>query len=252
MNLKKNLILFFILLFSLPIRADKLEKGFQCLYRYDYFKAKEYFEASLKKQRAGAAYGLSMIYSLNNNPFYNLDSARHYILLCDSAFQQLKEKERTYLNTWHITADQIISQKELICDKAFQDASVISTVERYNTYMKDFSFCTKAKAALELRNTVAFREAKSKNTSVAFKNFMDTYPDAKEVHEAANHYEERVYEEITADKTIASYEQYLKSVPEGPYKIQAENAVYTLSVPHKTIEEYHAFVKKYPSNRHAE
>lgn len=252
MKLNRRLLLLLITLLPFSVLAGKLEKGFQRLYRYDYFQAKEYFEASLKKQTAGAAYGLSMIFSLNNNPFYNLDSARQYILLCDSAFHQLTEKEKTYYQTWDINSPNILSQKELICDKAFQEVSAAASVEKFNVYMRDFHFCTKAKAALELRNTVAFREAKSKNTSAAYKYFMDTYPDAKEVHEAANRYEDCVYEETTANKTISSYENYLKLTPERPYKMQAEKMIYTLSVPHKTIEEYHAFAKKYPANRYAE
>lgn len=252
MKIKIPLLFFLILLFFLRVHADKLEKGFQRLYRYDYFLAKEYFEQSLKKKTPGAAYGLSMIFSKNNNPFYDLDSAKHYILLCDSTFHQLKDKEIKYYLAWDITAINIQSQKDLICDKAFDEVSAKSTVESLDQYMKDFSFCLKAKAALELRNAVAYRQAKTINTSASYKRFMDMYPDTKEAHEAAARYEERIFEETTANKSIASYENYLRLYPESPYKSKAEKIIYTLSVPHKTIEEYYAFSKKYPNNRHAE
>ena len=252
MKIKNSLILFFTLILLLPARADKLDKGFQRLYLYDYFLAKEYFEKSLKKKTAGAAYGLSMIFSRINNPFYDLDSARYYIFLCDSVYKQLNEKDKNYYKTWEISSANIQSQKDLVCEKAFQDASSIATVEKFNKYMNDFSYCTKARTAWELRNSLAYRETKSKNNSAAYRFFIDTYPDAKEVQEASNRYTERVYEETTEDKNISSYEKYLKLFPESPLKLQAEKKIYTLSVPHKSIDEYHSFVKKYPSNRYAE
>src|SRR5438128_1244303 len=94
MRIKNRLVIFLLILISSAAQADKLKKGFQRLWVYDYFNAKKYFEDALKRKPAGAAYGLSIIFSTNNNPFYNLDSAREYILLSDTSFSLLKEKDQ--------------------------------------------------------------------------------------------------------------------------------------------------------------
>ncbi|MCX6291090.1 MAG: WG repeat-containing protein [Bacteroidetes bacterium] len=232
--------------------ADKLEKGFERLHVYDYFNAREYFSQSLEKKTAGAAYGLSVIFSLNNNPFYNLDSARHYIVLCDQSFRNIPKKEKDYYQTLGINMISISAQKDSICSRAFHSISASQDVNTFNSFIRDFSFCSDVTNAVKLRNAVAFKEAKTKNTAAAWKNFLNTYPGAKEYAEASNRLTQRVYEEATADNKITSFENYLRQNPASPYRAEAENAVYALSVPHKTIEEYHSYVKKYPAGRHAE
>src|SRR4051812_28133541 len=104
--------------------ADKLEKAFERMKLYDYFLAKDYFEKCLDNKTAGAAYGLSVIYGSGNNPFFNLDSARHYILLADSTFQSLKEKEKLYYKNLGITGSSIHAQEDTVCRKAFDAATV--------------------------------------------------------------------------------------------------------------------------------
>ncbi len=243
---------FFLLMISFVCLADKLEKGLERLHMYDYFNAKELFEQSLPKKTAGAAYGLSVIYSSNNNPFYNLDSARHYILVSDSAFLKLEPKEKDYYRTIGVTAIQLQALRDSICEKAFTAAEAVSTIGGFNNYLQDYSFCTRTQRAVELRNVLAYKDAKSKNTSVAYRHFIDTYPGANDSHDAMIRYNERIYDEATSDKKIASYEKYLGMHPESPYKTQAENMIYTLSTIHKTIEEYHSYIKKYPVSRHSE
>ena len=90
----KRILLFILLLICFKSHADKLEKGFEKLKVFDYFAAKEYFEKTLEDEPAAAAYGLSKIYSIEKNPFYNTDLARKYILFSDSVFKKLKKKTK--------------------------------------------------------------------------------------------------------------------------------------------------------------
>ncbi len=251
-KIKEIFILLFLMLFSFQSFADKLEKGFERLRIYDYFQAKECFEQSLEKKTPGAAYGLSVIYSMNNNPFYNLDSARHYILFGQKALYSLKQNDVLYYKSLGVTDSAMQALKGNICANAFKAACEVSTVEKLDTYIRNYSFCPEIKEAVTLRNSLAYKDSKSRNTSTAFKEFLETYQGALEREDAGRRYAERVYEETTADKNISSYEKYLKLYPESPYRNQAEKAIYTLSVPHKSIEEYHSFVKKYPSNKYVE
>ena len=60
--------LLIIFCFTKNVKAGGLDKGFEALNIHDYFKAKQLFYKSLKKDSAAASYGLSVIYGRNNNP----------------------------------------------------------------------------------------------------------------------------------------------------------------------------------------
>src|SRR4051812_5780940 len=110
------LIFLFILKSSF---ADRLEKGFERLRVYDYFAAKEYFEKTLEGDPAAAAFGLSAIYSTEKNPFYNTDSARKYILISDSSYGTLKDREKKEYAEYGVTPFSIDSLSQVICLDAF-------------------------------------------------------------------------------------------------------------------------------------
>jgi hypothetical protein len=248
MHGKKNFILLFVFSISLFAHADKLEKGFERLQVYDYFLAKKYFEQSLENKAAGASYGLSLIFSTNNNPFYNLDSARIYLLLSDSSYKKDSEKQKIYYAKLGVTDSSILSLKGSLCAKGFEAIAFNTSVDVLNKYISDFSFCPEIQKAIELRNTTAFNIAREINTAEAYADFINTYSEANEVKEARQRHEERLYIETTADKSLMSYVNFLQLYPRNSYRSQAEKMVYALSTTHKTIEEYYLFIKKFPSN----
>ncbi len=230
--------------------AGKLEKGFERLRIHDYFRAKAYFNQSLRRWPAGAAYGLSVIYSRNNNPFYNLDSARRYILVCDTAFRKVKGKRLDKYNKLGITDFSIIALTDTICRKAFYAARLASSVNGYNRYLGDFSFCTHVSEAADLRNEVAFHHARLINTSAAYLEFMEKYSKAKEHHEANARYEEKLFEERTVNGKLGDYELFIRDYPESPFVMNAEKRIFEISTRDSTVEAYHAFIMKYPDNTH--
>ena len=59
--------------------AGPLDKAFEALRIFDYFKARELFTKQVPKHPAGAWYGLSVITGRADNPFYQLDSALTYV-----------------------------------------------------------------------------------------------------------------------------------------------------------------------------
>ena len=94
-GIKIVVILLLLLSFEIEVRGASLAKGFEALEIHDYFKAKSIFYKSFKKQPSAAAYGLSVIYSRNNNPFYNLDSALYYAKISIQTFwERTSEKQK--------------------------------------------------------------------------------------------------------------------------------------------------------------
>lgn len=101
----KQTVFFIFIAIPFIVKAGKLEKGFEAIQILDYFKAKAYFEKSIEKEITGASYGLYKIYSAERSPFFNIDTAFTFLLMCDSSFLTISVKKRQYLFTFNISFD---------------------------------------------------------------------------------------------------------------------------------------------------
>ena len=82
----KNYILFCVF-FSSVLCANKIDKAYQALSVFDYFKARQLFYKSLKSNQVNASFGLATIYYKTDNPFSNIDSAAKYIAISLANFK---------------------------------------------------------------------------------------------------------------------------------------------------------------------
>jgi hypothetical protein len=250
MNRWKILSLFLFVLLFKNVNADKIEKGFERLKAFDYFNAKEYFEKTLEDEPAAAAYGLSSIFSFEKNPFYNVDSARKYILICDSAYKLVKEKTKKKYNELGVNDSSIIKLSEFICIDAFKTFKNINSVAAYNHFLNYFNSCSQDSEAITLRNAAAYNDARFSNTSDAFKEFMALYPASIQYNDARSKFEELVFKENTSDNTIESYEKFLVNYPENPFTADAEKMIYALSISDSSLAQYVTYVRKYKKTKY--
>ena len=153
--------LVFVLL-SLSASAGKLEKAYEALHIYNYFKAKELFEKSYKKDTTGAGYGLSIIYLSKDNPFHQPDSAYKFILEAEKAFTNLDEKKRAKLFAVGVDSMEIREQKEKVSELFFEKAKAENTSVAYNSYLESHPWFKKTHQAIALRDKAAFKEANAK------------------------------------------------------------------------------------------
>lgn len=232
------------------INANKLNKAFKALNQFNYFEAKRFFEKSMKKQPVAAMYGLSNIYYRNDNPFFNIDSAYKYILEVDDNFDFLPDKTKLKYANYNLKPQAIDSLKELIYARAFAIYTSSGNIDEVNKFIDRYHDAPQRHDAIDLRNSIIFKEVKKQNTYQAYQNFINTYPKAKEIPEAHEKYELTYFHASTKNNTLHEYEMYLKNRPNTPFLKDVENSIYTLSTPRGTIDEYHNFVKKYPHNHH--
>ena len=94
----KNVVFSFALLLVFISHSQlipgRIERGYDALRIYNYFKAKSIFEKSLKKDASAAASGLATIYFRKDNPFHSLDSAYRYISRAKETFEVCSEKKK--------------------------------------------------------------------------------------------------------------------------------------------------------------
>ena len=100
------------------LKADKITTAYNALNVYNYFAAKKIFEKSIQKKPTEASYGLSIIYSRNDNPFSNIDSAYKYIIKTLNCFNKENNKKKLILLKFNLSQQNIDSLKELIHQNA--------------------------------------------------------------------------------------------------------------------------------------
>ncbi|MGL5890238.1 MAG: WG repeat-containing protein, partial [Bacteroidia bacterium] len=247
MRFAASLLLLFV--FSFSAIAGRIERGFEALSIYNYFKARTLFLKAQKRHPAGAAYGLALITSRTDNPFHDPVRAHNYIQEALWSLQSLSSREKIKLGKLGITDSSVLALQGVIDSLGFRYTEKKGTIAAWNLYIDSYCHSPLAVAATARRNSLAYTEAVGLHTWQSYLDFMQNYPDAAEVPEARARYDELLFTSSTASGTLAAFEEFLAGHPESPYRLQAEDSVYRLAVPQHSVAEYHAFVKTHPANR---
>lgn len=247
----KVVFVLLLAMFSQRAEASKIEKAYQALKIYDYFKAKKYFERSLKKHPAAASYGLATIYYRSDNPFHQIDSAYRYIVIADSAYQLLEEERKTYYASIAPGLDYVnlILLKTKISSEFFKLATRDNTIEAYDRFIQDHPWANEFYTATHRRDSIAFSKADLEHTSAAMTQFMQLYPYSEFFNKARMRYEDLLYAEVTKNGSVASYLEFSSKFPGSAHVRDAEDQIFRLTTESNTIEAFSSFVKNYPKNR---
>jgi hypothetical protein len=250
-KIKGRFLFYFLILFITSAAAkDKVTYGFERLAIHDYFNARESFLESVKKQPAPACYGISIISSIKNNPFYNLDTARVYILKAEAEYRHLTPDEETKIKEkYNVDAYRISQQKDSVALLAYAEAELNPTITSWNTFIENYNWSGWSDSATVRRNELAFAEVKKQNSSKSYQEFISQYPNSLQVPEAKKRYDDRLFREETSAGTEAAYSSFINNYPDSPYKMQAEDSLYAVTTSTKTPASYYSFARKYPDNK---
>ncbi|MBP9160462.1 MAG: hypothetical protein KBF49_06410, partial [Flavobacteriales bacterium] len=236
------------LLLVQPANAGKVERGFEALGIHDYFKARELFLSSTKKQPAAAWYGLSVITGRQDNPFYQLDSSWAAIQRSRFAYSALPEKGKGKLAKLGVDSITISAQEAHVHVLAWQLAEEADDVAAYTRFGNLYPGSVQWPEAIQRRDKLAFQVARAANTAAAYRDFIATYPQAEELFEARSRMEEAVFREGTPHGTLEEYEAFIIAHPESPYVHEAEDRQLEVMTPHDAPAEYAAFIQRYPAS----
>ncbi len=236
---------FLLLSAGLP---GRLQKAYNALAIYDYFQAKELFYKSLKNDPVAASYGLSVIYSRNDNPFTQIDSAHKYINISEQKWAGVDAKSRLDYLTVGVDSLSILSQAYTIDSLAFLRAQAINEITAWNEFIEGFDNAHFQAMAIESRNEMLFQLAKAENTSKAYSTFFANYPNAAQAEEAKKLFDLRNFEERTADNALKSYQAFIDTFPMSPYVPDAEERIFNLATTGGKAQDYLSFVETFDSN----
>lgn len=242
--------MFLLVLTSASIsRAGKIDKAFVALREYNYFKAKDLFEKSIKKYESPASYGLALIYYRNDNPFNDLDSSFRYILKSERTYSSLKDKKKVHFREYAFDYLNILELRSKISSQFYIRANQKNTVLAYTNFIKDHPWSNELFTATYKRDSIAYSFAKEKNLAVEYQHFMQTYPESQFFVSAQEDFNRTQYQEYTKTNTLSAYLEFMKKCPENPYIFKAEDRIYEIVTETNTVASYYTFVQTYPKNR---
>lgn len=242
-------ILFSIILISFSLSSCRLSKGYQALEVYNYFEAKNKLEKSLKKDESPAAYGLSLIYFRNDNPFHDIDSAYHYSLLSVESFNDKKPKrQEKWLKKVDYTLEKSKEHREMISDLAFKEVLKENSVEGFRQFITKYPWSKKIDKAEAYRDSLAFLKAKEHGTSEELEKFMLVYGKNKWYEEATSLLEEAQYKETVQPDDVESYLRFIEKYPSNSHINEAHKQVYLIETKDNKTSSYEEFINKYPEN----
>ena len=249
---KKNSFILFsllaILTFSNFAHSSHIKNGFEALQMKDYFKAKKIMKRQLKYNPSPSGFALSIIFSRNDNPFFNLDSAYRYILISDSTWITTKERKKEKWRSYGWSKKGIDSLKRLISSQFYEIAHAKNTVIDYTSFLTRNPWALEFEKALYSRDSLAFHETVAINTSSSYKKYMDNYSKSDFFEIAEQNYFHAQFLESTGEGSLESYIEFVSNHPDSPLKYEADSMIFTFVTISNSLESFKEFVENYPTN----
>jgi len=214
----------------------------------DYFKAKKIMKRQLKYNPSPSGFALSIIYSRNDNPFFNLDSAYRYVLISDSTWSSTKNRKKEKWRSYGWSKQGIDSLKQIISTQFYEIVHKKNTVVAYTSFLRRNPWALEFDKALYSRDSLAFHESVAVNTSSSYKKFMDTYPQSEFFAIAEQNYFHAQFLESTGDGSLKSFKEFVANYPDSPLRYEADSMIFTLVTASNSLESYKDFVENYSTN----
>lgn len=251
MNLKPRAIIYSLLLITMAnvISAGSgLKNGFAALKEYNYFEARKIFYRSLgKSDNAYASYGLALIFSRNDNPFTNYDSAAKYVNRSFSAYVSKPEKQN--LSGFIIDSLGIRNLADTIAFRSFVKSGNFTVPEKADSFLTRNYLATTALLykVISLRDDLEYNSVISKSNSDSTLRFIHTHPESILLSEATLLYQRQLYEEYTGSGLAEDYKKFIAVYPDNVMVKEAHESLFRIHKGNNDSEGLKDFIQSYPS-----
>ncbi|MFN3839791.1 MAG: WG repeat-containing protein [Cyclobacteriaceae bacterium] len=218
-----------------------------------WMKARTQIQKALRKDSVNALahYIFALYYFKPGNPDFNIDSAYRHTMRGLADFPQASVRQRDRMRRFPVDSIRMIKHREKIDSAAFQRAKSINTEQAYIDFLNTFPLASQRMLAAELRDEVAYIDALKENTHQAFRAYLEKYPTSARAAEANTRYQKLLFESETRDKKLASYENFLLTYPQSPYRKDVELQVFEISTASGSRKSFEKFLKNYPQSAFA-
>lgn len=246
------ILLFFVqILLSSFSYGGKIDRAFEALKIYNYFKAKELFQKAENTKPSIAKYGLSIIYFRNDNPFHNLDSAYSKIVISEKLYISIKERLKDKYCAYNFDYNTIIEMRNKVSHALYKRAVSHNTENSLVQFLNKNPWTLDYHNAVLKRDSLAFITAQNGDKSSDYELFLKKYPKSTLSNQAKALYFDRQYHEETQSKTLNSYLSFVQKHPKNPYNSTAQDRIFEIVCAPNTVEAYDVFVHQYPKNKNS-
>jgi len=250
MNIR--LIVLISILLPLSLFSQNLKKGFKQLQSGKNTEAAIIFNQAKDEpgMRSAAYYGLALLESAKKDLF----KAYANIMKADKFIGDMNPKIVDKVSDYY-SADKVKSKKKEVDDQLFaqvKDKKEIALVDRF---IKECENSEHFLAVLEFKATLEYEIVKEYDTERDYRQFIDRYPEAKEVADAKRRLNEMAWQKAKKENTIAAYSQFIRINKEAPQldsaKVLLQDLEYNKALVINTDAAFLKFINKYPNSEQA-
>ncbi|MCC5923098.1 MAG: WG repeat-containing protein [Crocinitomicaceae bacterium] len=243
------LILFLLLVLSGNALAFGIQRGFEALEIYNYFKAKQIFERNLKRNTSAAAYGLSVIYFRQDNPFHDMEKAYHLSLKSIESYPNLRPRlARRLEEKFNVSLETLIAHRAQIAQYNYNLALQQKTISAMVEFKARHPWSIYKDSAENRQTELAYQRALSADNSAGYQLFLRHYGSSIFADEMQERLFQAQWNENIVFGSIESFDAFLENFPNHPYKKQAQDSIFYLATKGNTIHDFENFTKRYPSH----
>ncbi|MBK9283127.1 MAG: WG repeat-containing protein [Sphingobacteriaceae bacterium] len=252
--MKRFTLIITLILFVQKIHlvAGQIEKGYEALSIYDYFKAKKIFYSLIKKKNSSAYYGLSLIYFRKDNPFHQLDSALKYAVAGANLLRN-ENKEYQFQNFQinSVSFSNLIDSSTLLL---MQQIKPLYSVHKLNHLLqRSYSASPNIrKDLINLRDEIEWDKALSYAKSDSTIQFILTHPLSVYIKEALQQRDIQIFNEQTAPKTETSYFNFITKNPNSQMLNSAYRELFEIFKKNEDKGGLKKFVHAFPNSPYFE
>ncbi|MFD1552842.1 hypothetical protein DNU06_08235 [Putridiphycobacter roseus] len=245
---KKVFIVLFFICLGNSAEAGGIGSGFKALEIYNYFKAKKYFEKSMKRHPVAASYGLGVIYQRKDNPFYQLDSAYKYANYASKHFKDISDKTQIKYAKYGVDSVAIFKLRDQVAEDMFERAVLVNSEFGFQDFMDKNPWSDLVKMASFYRDSLFYETVYATHTAASFLSFLKKYPHSLFAPDAKDKYEQQLYIEQTKREDVNTYAKFIEDYPNSPFRVDAENRIFDLTTKDNSIRAFENFIEQYPNN----
>jgi hypothetical protein len=229
-----------------------MDRAYKALNENDYFLAKKIFYKKIHSHTTASAFGLAKIYTQNNNPFYNLDSAYNYIQLANRKIKTLDLSKQKKIEKWNVNSSTILQLENIIDSLSYTKAFSKNSILELELFLQKIPTTKFNLLAKQQINLLAFEEASKQNSVKSYEDFIQRYPQAVQIQNAKKSLDFCRFRDMASKKKTELFAQFILDFPQSEYIENCQDSIFRFSAPNKTEVQLINFIRNYPNNKNVE
>lgn len=227
-------MLFFFLLLTSAGNAQlfqtDLERGFKALDKNEYDKAIGYFTGELEDDsaNAGANYGIAQVYFSKNYSGFNAEKAYGFIVQANSDYRVATKKQLSSFTKLNVTQATIDDLKARIDDEIYGAAAATYSVTLLQDFIDKYPDNKNVPEAKMLIEQLTVINVSNSNSEEALDDYIRKNPQGKNSDKLIKVRNQLAFQKAKATNTIEALREFIVKYPDAEEIAEAQTALATL------------------------